>query len=202
MSNSFVPPGGSRTYYYQVLPDSVGTWAYHDSVAEMDEEPFVAGLTIPESGEGIERGMYGAIIVIDGSEEVVDHEVLLFLGDVGPEVTRKGTLEVVNGRAGSLTPTITLEEGERVRFRIINAGPNDAHDFYVSGHLLENVHNEQMVNGTTSVEELTSVSLGSLTFGDWLMTAGVAGEYTYSCTVPGHHEAGMYGILNVMGVDE
>ena len=202
LSNSFVPPGASRTYYYEVMPDSVGTWAYHDSVAEMDEQPFVAGLTIPESGEGIERGMYGAIIVIDGSEEVVDHEVLLFLGDVGPEVTRKGTFEVVNGRSTPLTPVITLKEGERVRFRIINAGPNDAHDFYVSGHLLENVHNEQIVNGTVSAEELASVSVGSLTFGDWVMTAGSAGEYSYSCTVPGHHEAGMYGILNVIGVDE
>lgn len=198
LSNSFVPPGGSRTYYLEARPDSVGTWAYHDSVAELDEEPFIPGVTIPESGEGIERGMYGAIIVLGGEEEPVDHEVLLFLGDVGPEVTRQGTLEVINGRAAPLTPEITLEEGERVRFRIINAGPNDAHDFYVSGHLLENVHNEQVVNGSVSFEELSSVSLGSLTFGDWVMTAGSAGTYSYSCSVPGHKDAGMHGILRII----
>jgi FtsP/CotA-like multicopper oxidase with cupredoxin domain len=198
LSNSFVPPGSSRTYHFEARPDSVGTWAYHDSVAEMDEEPFVTGFSIPESGEGIERGMYGAIIVIDGTEEVVDHEVLLFLGDVGPEVTRKGSFQVINGRVAPLTPVVTLEEGERVRFRIINAGPNDAHDFYVSGHLLENEHNQQLVDGTLVIDELSSVSLGSLTFGDWLMTAGGPGTYTYSCSISGHLEAGMGGVLRVI----
>jgi len=198
LSDSFVAPGGSRTYFFEALPDSVGTWAYHDSVAELDEEPFVKGLMIPESGEGIERGMYGAIIVVDGTEEPVDHEVLLFLGDVGPEVTRKGTFQVINGRAAPLTPEITLVEAERVRFRIINAGPNAAHDFYISGHVLENAHNAEVVNGTTSIEELWSVSLGSLTFGDWLMTAGPAGDYDYSCSVSGHAESGMQGRLTVI----
>jgi FtsP/CotA-like multicopper oxidase with cupredoxin domain len=198
LSDSFVAPGGSRTYYFEALPDSVGTWAYHDSVAELDEEPFIEGLMIPESGEGIERGMYGAIIVVDETEEIVDHEVLLFLGNVGPEVTRRGGLQVINGRVAPLTPIITLLEGERVRFRIINAGPNDAHDFYVSGHILENVHNTKIVNGTKSVEQLTSVSLGSLTFGDWLMTAGTAGNYSYACSIPGHIESGMQGHLRVV----
>jgi len=91
-----------------------------------------------------------------------------------------------------------LEEGERVRFRIINAGPNDAHDFYVSGHLLENEHNQQLVDGTLVIDELSSVSLGSLTFGDWLMTAGGPGTYTYSCSISGHLEAGMGGVLRVI----
>jgi len=198
LSRSYVPPGGSRTYYFEAKPDSVGTWAYHDSVGKLDEEPFVPGLTIPESGEGIERGLYGAIIVIDGTEMPVDHEVLLFLGDVGPEVTRQGSLQVINGRAAPLTPQIFLEEGERVRFRIINAGPNDAHDFSVTGHVLENVHNEQVTNGTASFEELNSVPLGSLTFGDWEMTAGAVGTYPYLCNVPGHHDAGMHGLLTVV----
>ena len=202
LSNSFVPPGGSRTYYFEALPDSVGTWAYHDSVAELDEEPFLHGLTIPESGEGIERGMYGAIIVVDGTEEPVDHEVLLFLGDVGPEVTRKGSFEVINGRVAPLTPEITLVESEQVRFRIINVGPNDAHDFYVSGHVLENDHNSQVIDGVTTTDEMWSVSLGSLTFGDWLMTAGEAGEYSYACSVSGHIEAGMHGLLKVIPGDE
>jgi FtsP/CotA-like multicopper oxidase with cupredoxin domain len=202
LSNSFVAPGGSRTYYYEALPDSVGTWAYHDSVAEMDEEPFVEGLTIPESGEGIERGMYGAIIVIDGTEAPVDHEVLLFLGDVGPEVTRKGTYQVINGRAAPLTPVITLVEGETVRFRIINAGPNDAHDFYVADHSLVNEHTSDVVDGTVSVEGLSSVSLGALTFGDWLMTAGPAGEYAYACSISGHPEDGMHGNLIIIEGDE
>jgi FtsP/CotA-like multicopper oxidase with cupredoxin domain len=202
LSNSFVPPGGSRTYYFEAKPDSVGTWAYHDSVAELDEEPFVMGMSIPESGEGIERGMYGAIIVINGTEQVVDHEVLLFLGDVGPEVTRKGTYQVINGRASPLTPMITLEQGERVRFRIINAGPNDAHDLYVSGHVLENEHNERLVNGSVTADELTSVSLGSLTFGDWLMTAGPPNTYSYTCSIDGHPEAGMEGVLKVISRGE
>jgi FtsP/CotA-like multicopper oxidase with cupredoxin domain len=198
LSKSYVPPGGSRTYYLEAKPDSVGTWAYHDSVAELDEKPFVPGLMIPESGEGIERGMYGAIIILDGSEEPVDHEVLLFLGDVGPEVTRRGSVQVINGRAAPLTPHIFLEQGERARFRIINAGPNDAHDFAVSGHLLENVHNEQVTDGTVSVEEFSSVTLGSMTFGDWIMTAGAPNDYPYLCNVGGHYEAGMHGILTVL----
>ena len=117
-------------------------------------------------------------------------------------MTRKGLFEVINGRVAPLTPEITLVEGEKVRFRIINVGPNDAHDFYVSGHVLENDHNSQVIDGVTTTDEMWSVSLGSLTFGDWLMTAGEAGEYSYACSVSGHIEAGMHGLLKVIQGDE
>lgn len=197
-TNSYVAPGGSRTYRFTAGPDSIGTWAYHDSVAEMDEAPFVPGVTLPESGEGIERGMYGAFVVVDPAEEPVDHEVAIFLGDVGPEVTRRGVVEVINGRAWPHTPRVVLEEGERVRFRVVNAGPNDPHDFYVASHQLVNAHSRVVVNGTEAAQGEHSVVLGALTFGDWLMTAGAPGSYEYACAVPGHRETGMRGTLTIV----
>lgn len=197
LSNSYVAPGGTRTYTLAAGADSGGTWAYHDSVAELDE-PFVPGVTIPESGEGIERGLYGAVVVVGPDDPPVDHEVLLFLADIGPEVTRSGVLEMVNGRAAPLTPHLTFAEGERVRFRIINAGPNDPHDFFVEGHKLVNAHTNATVDRTPGAGESTSVILGALTFGDWFMTAGAPGEYLYSCAVPGHHEAGMRGAVTIV----
>lgn len=193
-TRTYAPPGGTFTYRFTVGEDSVGTWAYHDSVAEMDEGVPVPGVSPAESGEGIERGLYGAIVVYGEDEESVDHEVVVAMGDVGPEVSGRGVLEVFNGRAGTLTPRIHAAEGERVRFRLINAGPNDPHDFFVTGHTLVNAHNETAAVGHSLDEaRKSSVVLGALTFGDFVMTAGAPGRYEYLCLFGDHADAGMKG---------
>jgi FtsP/CotA-like multicopper oxidase with cupredoxin domain len=198
-TGSFAMPGGAYTYRYQATTLSVGTWAYHDSVAELDEAPFVHDRTIPESGEGIERGLYGAIVVYARDEPIVDHEVLLAMGDVGPEVSRSGTFEVFNGKVAPLTPTIYAEEGERVRFRLINAGPNDPHDFIVTGHVLRNAHTGETIDGARiEAGEQRSVVLGALTFGDYTLTAGSPGAYEYLCLFGHHASHGMRGAFVVL----
>ncbi|HVL47493.1 MAG TPA: hypothetical protein VM889_02955, partial [Candidatus Thermoplasmatota archaeon] len=185
---------GTYTYRFSVGEDSVGTWAYHDSVAEMDESPFVPGVSTPESGEGIERGLYGAFVVQAADEAEVDHEFVVAMSDMGPEVSRGGTYMLVNGRASPLTPTFHVMEGEKVRFRLINAGPNDPHDFIVRGHALTNAHTARVVDGASEDEgRRTSVVLGSLTFGDYTTVAGAPGEYEYLCLVGDHASMGMKG---------
>lgn len=193
MSNSFAVPGGSYTYTLEADNLSVGTWAYHDAVAELDEDPFFLNRSTPESGEGIERGLFGALIVY-GDETYepsdIDHEIILVEAEFESEVTLGPTYMTFNGKINPASPHFIFKQGEIIRFRIINIGPNVNHDLMLT--------NGWVWKDTFTREEISSVLFGALEFGDFIIEASELGETTYVCSIPGHFELGMSGNFTII----
>ena len=197
LTASYAPPGGSYTYTLQADARSVGTWAYHDAVAELDGGPFIDGLSLPESGEGIERGMFGAIIVYGEGEldeaglpAGYDHEMVLVEAEFESEVTAGPVYMTINGKIAPVTPHYQFQAGETVRFRVLNVGPNANHDLWVEGFNWRQTQSGAVVD---------SVLFGALEFGDFTLEVGDEPRETqYTCSIDGHEEAGMHGRFSII----
>ncbi len=192
MSNSFAVPGGSYTYTFEADNLSVGTWAYHDAVAELDEDPFFHNRTTPESGEGIERGMFGALIVYGNTSyepSAIDHEIILVEAEFESEVTLGPTYMTFNGKIDPATPKFVFKIGETIRFRIINIGPNVNHDIFILGLVWKD---------TLTRQQIDSVLFGALEFGDFIIEVTERMDTIYFCGIPGHKALGMIGEFTVI----
>jgi len=80
---------------------------------------------------------------------------------------------------GVVNPTLAAEPGDTVTITLIN-GDGMAHDLTVDAF------------GVTTGELSAKDSSATITF-----TVGEAGEFAYFCSVPGHRQAGMEGIIRV-----
>lgn len=81
---------------------------------------------------------------------------------------------------GQINPTLTIYEGELIQINLIN-GEGAEHDIFVDHY---NARSSRVVGKNASS-----------TFG---FTAKSPGEFAYYCTVPGHREAGMEGLVRVV----
>ncbi|MFW9779668.1 MAG: multicopper oxidase domain-containing protein [Candidatus Heimdallarchaeota archaeon] len=190
MSSSFAVPGGTYTYTLYANDTSVGTWAYHDAVAELDEVIILQNITIPESGEGIERGLFGALIVYGKNDPIqADHEIILVESEFEAEVTQGPTYMTFNGKIYPYTPHYVFKLGERIRFRVINVGPNSNHDIFIPS-----------INWRDSItgEDRKSVLFGALEFGDFILEATELMDSKYICGIPKHDVLGMIGEFTVI----
>jgi FtsP/CotA-like multicopper oxidase with cupredoxin domain len=111
-----VQPGETFTYRFK-LPDA-GTFWYHPHVNETVQ---------------LERGLYGAIVVRDQNEPMLDAERVLVFDDV--QLDRKGQIkppgwwkESHNGRVGSTRlvngkcePELAISGGQVERWRVVNS---------------------------------------------------------------------------------
>jgi len=91
-----IPAGKSFDYRFR-LPDA-GTYWYHAQAADQ-----------------VDRGLYGALIVAEAEPVAVDRDVVLVLG---MPTDADGVPFRVNG---AVRPDITVQRGERLRLRLINA---------------------------------------------------------------------------------
>ena len=112
---TLVEPGASFEYRF-VLPDA-GTYWYHSHANETVQ---------------IERGLYGAIVVLGPDEPVYDADRVLVLDDVKLDRIgriagtalfdrhsgREGGIMTINGRA---TPDLAITAGHVERWRLVNA---------------------------------------------------------------------------------
>jgi FtsP/CotA-like multicopper oxidase with cupredoxin domain len=124
-----IPPGGTFEYRFPLL--DAGTFWYHPHVDEPRQ---------------MELGLYGAIVVRDEDEPVVDSEAVLILDDLlldesGALLPFGGLLEVHGGREGNvqlvngtMTPAVAARSGERQRWRVINAGSARFYRLRLTGH--------------------------------------------------------------------
>ncbi|MEO8681122.1 MAG: multicopper oxidase family protein [Vicinamibacterales bacterium] len=135
VSQGAVPPGGTFAYEFDV-PAS-GTFFYHSHV-----------------GLQLDRGLLGPFIVTPRDGAAGDREhVLVFddwlknapqpdgsggsmMGGGGP--TYDGYL--LNGRAGTAAAAVTIERGERLRLRFINASAATTFRVGITGHRLRVTH--------------------------------------------------------------
>ncbi|ALU39309.1 copper oxidase [Kocuria flava] len=137
-----VPPGESLTYRFEAVRS--GTWLYHCATAPMSSH--------------VAAGMFGAVVVdppglppVDREYLLVHSEAYLAPGDgpgtavVSPERVRAGTpsLTVFNGHATQyLHEPLRARVGERVRIRLLAAGPSGGLSFHVVGGQFDTVHKE------------------------------------------------------------
>jgi len=144
-SGAYAMPGENYTYTLTSDRRAIGTWMYHDHVARseaMDDalgEMDVGEEMFMNSIEGIEKGMYGAIVVRAPQERRVDREYVLFMDEYLPEYTNITPPEGMemyagfNGKTWPANPTLFAYVGETVRFRLISIG-TESHTFHLHGH--------------------------------------------------------------------
>lgn len=89
-----------------------------------------------------------------------------------------------------LPERMTVQEGETVRFRIVNGNPNP-HDLVVCGDGVEAGPECDDVWGFTTLAPNSEAVL--------VFTAKKAGTFEYYCTLTGHKQGGMKGELLVQG---
>lgn len=111
-----IEPGGSFDYRY-VVPDA-GTFWYHPHVNETEQ---------------MEKGLYGALVVRDPADPVLDGERVLILDDL--KLDRSGELAEFGGKRqrhdgrrghtflvnGAAVPDLEMAAGQVERWRIVNA---------------------------------------------------------------------------------
>jgi uncharacterized cupredoxin-like copper-binding protein len=92
---------------------------------------------------------------------------------------------------------VEVKRGEQIRFRITNAGELD-HELVVAT-LEENLkHAEEMKkNPDMEHDDPNAKRLGPKKTGDIVWQFTKAGEFDFSCLIPGHREAGMTGKIIV-----
>ncbi|AZL10085.1 multicopper oxidase domain-containing protein [Brevibacterium aurantiacum] len=133
-----IPPGESLTYTFKATHS--GIWMYHCA-------------TMPMSSH-IANGMFGAVIIDPPDLPAVDKEFVLvqselYLGPQGgvvdsQKVRREEPDAVVfNGFANQYDhDPLTARTGERVRFWILNVGPNRSSAFHIIGGQFDTVYKE------------------------------------------------------------
>lgn len=172
-----------------------GTFPYHDH-AGMNGE-----------GEGVKRGLYGALAVHAPDEPKADKENVVLLADFdpvfykqlpgvsmgdagpGPGEYRGGHqyMHTINGRAyEEWSPHFHAAIGNLVRWRIVSIG-QEFHTFHVHGH--------RWVGADGVLTD--NINLGPGTYSTFEWKEDATGDWLYHCHVPGHMEGGMMGMYSV-----
>ena len=105
--------------------------------------------------------------------------------------------ETADGRMLFHPNRIEIKRGEQVRFRIRNQGELD-HEFVLATaeenlkHALEMQKNPDMEHDDPNAKRLSPKQSGEIV---WKFTK--AGEFDFSCLIPGHRESGMTGTIIV-----
>ncbi|WP_026380958.1 cupredoxin domain-containing protein [Afifella pfennigii] len=92
---------------------------------------------------------------------------------------------------------VDVEAGEAIRFVLRNEGVLD-HEFVIgtaesnTAHAMEMMDDPDMVHESANAKRVPTGASASL---QWQFTE--AGTYEYSCSIPGHREAGMVGTILV-----
>ncbi len=92
---------------------------------------------------------------------------------------------------------IVVRKGEQIRFVLFNDG-SEKHEF-VLAMVKENLkHAETMKkNPHMAHHDSTAITLVPYVSGELLRKFTKVGTFEYGCLIPGHREAGMYGVIVV-----
>jgi FtsP/CotA-like multicopper oxidase with cupredoxin domain len=178
---SAVPPGESYSYEWQVHPNSVGTWVYHDHSV-----PTGPNMLMEFSAE---LGMFGMLVLTDSSVPAVDKEFFTFLHDIYqadvPSLAQD--FDCFNGQSylGN-TPTFTANVGDRIRWHIAALG-KEFHAFHLHGHRWPDA----------AGRSIDVVLLGPAVAQSFDFVANNPGKWLYHCHVTDHMMGGMVGMYIV-----
>ncbi|GAB3974236.1 multicopper oxidase domain-containing protein [Plantactinospora veratri] len=200
-SNSFVPPGGSRTYIWYAKPrtatsqGTAGYWWYHDHV--------VGG---PHGTQGLRSGLFGGLVVRRQGDPRPDRTYVTAFGDRQTINLRRSaeadTCDPVNPQPG---PTCLVAKlGERVEFIVIGIG-DDMHTFHVHGHSWADTRTG-LVEGANRalIDSIPVIDNKTLGPGDTFGVQIVAGDsvgpghWMLHCHMQFHSDLGMSTTLHVL----
>lgn len=188
LNKSCVKPGRSRTYVFSAPgpatradgtldPGTAGYWHYHDHC-----------LGTPHGTGGINKGLFGALIVRRTGDPVPDKPPFV--------IVFKGT--TINMQKAPKTPVFEANEGERVEFVVIGHG-NLFHTFHLHGHRWVD-NRTGLPTGAENDRIIDNKTLGPADSFGFQVIAGEhvgPGAWMYHCHVQGHSDAGMSGIFMV-----
>lgn len=197
-----IQPGETLTYRFTA--ERAGIWMYHCSTAPMSSH--------------IAAGMHGAVIIDPADLDPVDHEFALVQSEVyldnGAQSPDEAT-EVNAAKIAAETPDrvvfngaanqydhqpFEVKVGERVRFWLLNAGPNRALSFHIVGGQFDTTWTEgtyqlrpgEGVDGGAQVMPLLPAQGGFVE-----MSFPEAGHYTVVNHAMIDAERGAHGIVKV-----
>jgi nitrite reductase (NO-forming) len=194
-----VPPGGSVTYRFTAT--RAGVWLYHCA-------------TMPMSAH-ISAGLFGAVVIEPPDLPRVDRSYLLVQSEayLGASTTKGAASEVDAAKAGADTPDVvsfngaadqydvqplTARVGERVRFWVLDAGPNRGTSFHVVGAQFDAVWAEGawLLRPRTSGGSQT-LALGAAQGGFVETVFPEPGHYSFVDHVMADAERGAHGMVVV-----
>ncbi|MFT3888908.1 MAG: multicopper oxidase domain-containing protein [Arachnia sp.] len=201
-----IPPG--ETLVYRFTAERAGVWMYHCSTAPMSAH--------------ISAGMHGAVIVEpEGGLPTVDREYVLVQSDVyavdartaeeAQEVdaervfTDQPDRVVFNGVANQYDQQpFAARVGERVRFFLLDAGPNRPSSFHIVGGQFDTVYREGGYLLKEGVDAFGTVGGGSQALalqpaegGFVELTFAEPGHYSTVSHVMSDAERGAHGVVEV-----
>jgi nitrite reductase (NO-forming) len=192
-----IPPGESLTFSFTATRS--GIWMYHCS-------------TMPMSLH-IANGMFGAVVIDPPGLPPVDHEYVvvqseLYLGPQGGVAdpariaTRVPDLVVLNGYAHQYRDRpLEVTAGERLRFWVLDAGPNLSSAFHVVGAQFDTLYREGdwvlRDGGSTGTGGAQVLSLAPAEGGFVELTIPQPGTYPFVSHAMSDAESGASGRLVV-----
>jgi nitrite reductase (NO-forming) len=195
-----VPPGGSLTYRFTAT--RAGIWMYHCS-------------TMPMSAH-LAAGLVGAVVIdppglpaVDRSYVLVQSEIYLGTNsakgsadEVDATKAQAGLPDLVafNGAADQYDASpLTARVGERIRFWVLDAGPNRATSFHVVGAQFDTAYAEGawLLRPGAARGGSQSLSLGAAQGGFVETVFDEPGHYPFVSHVMADAERGAHGIVQV-----
>jgi plastocyanin len=200
---AMIPPGGNYTYVLNATIPGIYFYHCHSSDHHM-------------ISYHIHQGLYGAIIVDPVVRPHIDKDFVVFMGEMGPEVTGTGAPPyIMNGmgipggegtlmklaetkgvsavlqQANVTYPAFSARVGQTARFNVINIG-DQVHTFHMHDQSLisEWVTPGQEVPGNT-------IPLDPGTADSVLVNFTQPGVFLFHCHVVFHADAGMIGLMFV-----
>jgi FtsP/CotA-like multicopper oxidase with cupredoxin domain len=171
-----IPPGGQFTYEWTAI--SAGTHWYHSHM----------------HGDQEGRGVYGALEVVPIADDIAaDRDYTLIFAD-GP------LGYVVNGKAFPASVRMPARIGDRVRIRLIGAGPDLIHSIHLHSGFFQVV--AQDGHRLPAPYEADTVVLGVGQTYDLIWVPTRVGHWMIHCHIFAHSEAkrGMTGMVTFFDV--
>lgn len=103
------------------------------------------------------------------------------------------TMKETGGKMLFQPATINVKRGEQIRFRITNAG-EAPHEFMLATLADNLAHMKEMIkNPDMEHDDPNGITLKPKQTGEVLWLFNKAGTFDFSCLIPGHRDAGMFG---------
>jgi nitrite reductase (NO-forming) len=185
-----IAPGTRLTYTFTA--ERAGIWMYHCS-------------TMPMSTH-IAQGMFGAVVIEPPGLPQVDRSYVLTASELyaGEDASGEPPATAFNGRAFQYdADQLTARVGERVRFWVLDAGPDGPLSFHVVGGQFDTVWQEgayriggpDAIGGSAAGSQALGLLPGQGGFVE--LTFPEAGHYPFVNHVMTQGEKGAHGIVRV-----